>query len=472
MDILEHILSSSRIVSLLKKMSLGALIVTSAFAFVSCGNSGKTEKNEVVLKNLTTKEVQKDLKDTSWIAVDTRLSDSYNGWILNGEERGGHIPNSEDFSANWINFNSKDKKEKEAKLEEALKTKGITQDKNIILYDANGKDSKVVAKYLSNKGYKNLYSYDIKEWAKDESLPLNKYDDYDLIVPAKILKEVIDGKKPETFENAKDIKVFEASWGDENQSYGKGHVPTSVHINTDIIEPPTQNPPQWRLANADKLTAFAKEFGINKDDTIILTGAEQMAAYRVASVLKYMGVKDVRVLNGGDGAWTSAGYELETKVNPKKLGNGFGEKIPADPSVMTTIPELKEDLKKSDFTLVDNRTWDEYIGKISGYSYHDKKGRIPGAVFAYAGTHGSTSLDYYRNVDNTMRNGYEIEKMWEKQGINLKNHLAFMCGSGWRAAEVYYYANVMGLKNTSIYSDGWIGWSDEGLPSETGDPTK
>lgn len=226
------------------------------------------------------------------------------------------------------------------------------------------------------------------------------------------------------------------------------------------------------LADDKILTQFASDYGINKDDTIILTGAEQMAAYRLASVLKYMGVKDVRVLNGGDGAWTSAGYELETKINPKTPGVDFGATIPADPEVITTIPELKEDLKKSDFTLVDNRTWDEYIGKISGYSYHDKKGRIEGAVFGYAGENGPTSLEYYRNVDNTMRNGYEIEKMWEDQGINLKNHLAFMCGSGWRAAEVYTYANVMGLKNTSIYSDGWIGWSNGGNPSITGDPTK
>ncbi len=57
-----------------------------------------------------------------------------------------------------------------------------------------------------------------------------------------------------------------------------------------------------------------------------------------------------------------------------------------------------------------------------------------------------------------MRNGYEIEKMWEDQGINLKNHLAFMCGSGWRAAEVYTYANVMGLK-IHLYTvmDGLVG---------------
>lgn len=450
--------------SLLKKLTLGLMAVSTTLTFMACSGNKSNETNTSI-KSLSTKEVQENLKDNSWIAVDTRLSDSYNGWILYDEARGGHIPNAEDFSANWIKVDAKDK---ENKLDEALKTKGITTDKKIILYDANGEDSKVVADYLSKKGYKNLYSYDIKEWASDKDLPLEKYEDYSLIVPAKILKEVIDGNKPETFENAKNIKVLEASWGDENQTYGKGHVPTSVHINTDTIEPP----PTWMLADDKTLTQFASDYGINKDDTIILTGAEQMAAYRLASVLKYMGVKDVRVLNGGDGAWTSAGYELETKVNPKTPGVDFGATIPADPEVITTIPELKEELKKSDFTLVDNRTWDEYIGKISGYSYHDKKGRIEGAVFGYAGENGPTSLEYYRNVDNTMRNGYEIEKMWEDQGINLKNHLAFMCGSGWRAAEVYTYANVMGLKNTSIYSDGWIGWSNGGNPSITGEPTK
>ena len=449
--------------SLLKKLTLGLMVVSTTVTFMACSGNKSNETNTSI-KSLNTKEVQENLKDNSWIAVDTRLSDSYNGWILYDEARGGHIPNAEDFSANWIKVDAKDK---ENKLDEALKTKGITTDKNIILYDANGEDSKVVADYLSKKGYKNLYSYDIKEWASDKDLPLEKYEDYSLIVPAKILKEVIDGNKPETFENAKNIKVLEASWGDENQTYGKGHVPTSVHINTDTIEPP----PTWMLADDKTLTQFASDYGINKDDTIILTGAEQMAAYRLASVLKYMGVKDVRVLNGGDGAWISAGYELETKVNPKTPGGDFGATIPADPEVIT-IPELKEDLKKSDFTLVDNRTWDEYIGKISGYSYHDKKGRIEGAVFGYAGENGPTSLEYYRNVDNTMRNGYEIEKMWEDQGINLKNHLVFMCGSGWRAAEVYTYANVIGLKNTSIYSDGWIGWSNGGNPSITGDPTK
>ena len=37
--------------------------------------------------------------------------------------------------------------------------------------------------------------------------------------------------------------------------------------------------------------------------------------------------------------------------------------------------------------------------------------------------------------------------------------VSFMCGSGWRAAEVLSYAHVMGLEDTSMYSNGWIEWS-------------
>ena len=43
------------------------------------------------------------------------------------------------------------------------------------------------------------------------------------------------------------------------------------------------------------------------------------------------------------------------------------------------------------------------------------------------------------------------------------------CG-GWRVSEILWYARVMGLNDTSIYSDGWIAWSDEGRPFVTGEP--
>ena len=447
-----------------KKASLLSALVLTMALFAGCSNEKENQKvADIEVKTIATKELQDKLSDDSWVVVDTRINDAFNGWKLDEVERGGHIKGAVDFSANWLTVDSKDK---EKTLDKALETKGIEKDKNIVLYDANGKDAKEVANYLSEKGYKNLYTYNVADWAKDESLPMESYENYEMIVPATIVNDILDGKKPETFENSKNIKIVEASWGEESEAYSKGHVPTSVHINTDTVEPP----PQWMLASDEELAKFANDYGFTKDDTVIVTGPDVMASYRVAVVLRYIGINDVRVLNGGNNAWTSAGYELETKSNKPVAGNDFGATIPANPDLIDTQAELKEMLKDSNNVLVDNRSWDEYIGKISGYSYHDKKGRIPGAVYGYAGT-SATTLEDYRNIDNTMRNADEIKALWKDAGIDTNKHLMFMCGSGWRAAEVLTYANVMGFDNTSLYSDGGIGWSnDTSNPTETGEP--
>ena len=447
-----------------KKASLLSALVLTMALFAGCSNEKENQKvADIEVKTIATKELQDKLSDDSWVVVDTRINDAFNGWKLDEVERGGHIKGAVDFSANWLTVDSKDK---EKTLDKALETKGIEKDKNIVLYDANGKDAKEVANYLSEKGYKNLYTYNVADWAKDESLPMESYENYEMIVPATIVNDILDGKKPETFENSKNIKIVEASWGEESEAYSKGHVPTSVHINTDTVEPP----PQWMLASDEELAKFANDYGFTKDDTVIVTGPDVMASYRVAVVLRYIGINDVRVLNGGNNAWTSAGYELETKSNKPVAGNDFGATIPANPDLIDTQAELKEMLKDSNNVLVDNRSWDEYIGKISGYSYHDKKGRIPGAVYGYAGT-SATTLEDYRNIDNTMRNADEIKALLKDAGIDTNKHLMFMCGSGWRAAEVLTYANVMGFDNTSLYSDGWIGWSnDTSNPTETGEP--
>ena len=447
-----------------KKASLLSALVLTMALFAGCSNEKENQKvADIEVKTIATKELQDKLSDDSWVVVDTRINDAFNGWKLDEVERGGHIKGAVDFSANWLTVDSKDK---EKTLDKVLETKGIEKDKNIVLYDSNGKDAKEVANYLSEKGYKNLYTYNVADWAKDESLPMESYENYEMIVPATIVNDILDGNKPETFENSKNIKIVEASWGEESEAYSKGHVPTSVHINTDTVEPP----PQWMLASDEELAKFANDYGFTKDDTVIVTGPDVMASYRVAVVLRYIGINDVRVLNGGNNAWTSAGYELETKSNKPVAGNDFGATIPANPDLIDTQAELKEMLKDSNNVLVDNRSWDEYIGKISGYSYHDKKGRIPGAVYGYAGT-SATTLEDYRNIDNTMRNADEIKALWKDAGIDTNKHLMFMCGSGWRAAEVLTYANVMGFDNTSLYSDGWIGWSnDTSNPTETGEP--
>lgn len=419
-----------------------ALIVTLSlmmviFGLVGCSNDDKKQEVNSDSKSeyniADTQKVEDALKDESWVVVDTRLNDAFNGWKLDGISRGGRIKGAVDFSANWLNVEVDEKKvNKEEVLNEALEIKGITKDKNIVLYDANGKDSKEVATYLKEKGFNNLYLYDVNKWADDDKLPMEKYENYKLVVPAVVVKDVIDGKKPETFENAKNIKIVEGSWGEEKTSYAKGHIPTSFHINTDEIEPPTtEEPMMWMLADDETLKSVALKYGFTKDDTVIVTGEEPLGAYRVATVLRYIGINDVRVLNGGTMAWTMAGYELETTSNKATPVQDFGGVIPGNPDVIDTMEETRAGLKTPDkFTLLDNRTWDEHIGKSSGYSYHKKMGRVPGSVFGYAGKTDSYALDYYRNIDKTMRNANEFVALWKEQGIDTTKHLSFMCVPG------------------------------------------
>ncbi|WP_242960555.1 rhodanese-like domain-containing protein [Flavonifractor sp. An92] len=423
----------------------------------------------------TTADVQAALEDENSVVVDARINSAYIGWTLEGVARGGHIPGATDFSARWLTSTYSDTENLEGETREQvlaqyLVDKGIDSSKKVIVYDANGTDAQAVADYFASQGVTDLSLYDVNEWANDESLEMESYPNYSLLVPAENVKALIDGETPETFESGVEYKFFDVAWGEVDQSgYLDGHVPGAVHVNTDWFEPEET---LWMLADDDALLALMLKLGITAEDHIVVTGPEPMAACRFAVILKYMGVEDVRVMTGGLVEWSDLGYELATDNVEAVPVDSFGVDTPANPDWIDTIEEVQEMLGQPGFTLVDNRTWQEFIGETTGYSYHDKAGRIPGALFGYAGKVSSSSVSYYRNIDKTMRNADEILAMWESCLIDPENnHLSFMCGSGWRAAEILWYARVMGYENTSLYSDGWIGWSNAGLPTETGDPT-
>ncbi len=449
------------------KFLLSAILILSLM-FSGCAapvQPATPEPAQEDYKVFTTVEMKATLEKTDWVIVDTRQNDAFNGWKLDGVERGGHIKGATDFSALWL-----DVKEDTAaaRLDESLKTKGITPEKNIVLYDANGTDAKKVADFLKGKGYANLNLYDVNEWAKDSSLELVSYANYKTIVPAQWIKDVMDGKNPETFTGG-DVKIFEVSWGDESTSYVNGHIPGAVHINTDEEE----KPPLWSLNSDEELIQFAENNGITLDSTVILEGADPMASYRVAAILKYLGVKDVRVLNGGFASWVRAGYEVETASHPKVPVADFGAKEPQNKGYIIGIDGAKAILADKDNSiLVDIRSWDEHTGKITGYSDLQYKGRPAGAVWGQAGS-DPNHLEMFRNVDNTMRNADEILAMWAEQGITPDKNLSFFCGSGWRAAEVEVFAETMGLQKFSMYANGWYEWSaDPKNPVELGEPQK
>ncbi len=394
----------------------------------------------ILFASVTTDELVKKLDDTSIAILDTRSEDSYNGWILYNEARSGHIKNAKPFPLLWTNLLNKD-----SKIINDLKNK-----KEIILYGAEKSDTKKVYDFLEKYGLENIdiYENEINEYAKNSSLPMESLPRYEKLVPASYIKSLLDKKE--------DFKLFEVSWG-KGKEYKKAHIPSSIHINTDEVE----SGPIWNYKSKEDLYKFVLNFGISKNSKVILYGADTMAASRVAIALMAAGVEDVRVLNGGFKAWIDSGYEIEEGNNEAKAISSFGGDFFTKAYLIKNTKDAEYILKNKEASLISVRSYDEFIGKTSGYSYIKPIGHIKDAIWGNSGS-DAYHLENYRSVSNKMLNASDLKKFWSDLGIDTRKHLSFYCGTGWRGAEVLFYAYVMGLDNTSLYDGGWLEWSLDG----------
>ena len=290
------------------------------------------------------------------------------------------------------------------------------------------------------------------EEKKEEAKDLAEVKTETVYVGPEYVKELMD--------SGEDVVVLEAAWGkvEQDEAYNKAHIPRAFHVNTDDIE----EEETWNFRTPEEIGKLLKSYGITKDTKVVTYGnsPENAADDRLATVLLWAGVEDVKNLSGGIDAWTKAGYETETKVNqPVATDKDFGVKIPAHPEYILSIDEVKEKQKDDPkFKLVSIRSKDEFLGKTSGYSYIDRAGEPLGAVWGHDTDDGS-----YNNPDGSIVSLEKLESYLGESGVSLeKNDVAFYCGTGWRASVPFLIAHENGYKNAYLYDGGWYVWQMDG----------
>lgn len=91
--------------------------------------------------------------------------------------------------------------------------------------------------------------------------------------------------------------------------------------------------------------------------------------------------------------------------------------------------------QQPDGVLVSIHTWNEFIGKTSGYSYIEAIGDIPGAHWRRPGNDDAgNSMSEFHNADGTMKPPDEICGFWMEDGFQCSQQTAFYWGTGWRAS--------------------------------------
>jgi len=422
-------------------------------------------------------ELRQRRDDPVLTIVDVRPLPAYSGWRRSGEARGGHIPGAVAFPSAWLT--SVDDRE----VERLLDMKGIVPSREVVMYGDEAEGVSAVRARLMDLGHSGIRTYEPgwAEWAADATLAVEGLPNYDKLVHTGWLREVLDGGRPEAAPAGRFL-LFHVNFG-VPEEYEEGHLPGALYLDTNLLE----SSDDWNRRSPEELETALCALGITHDTTVILYGrdtegdanekwpgrrAGQIAAARAAMILHYCGVDDVRILDGGYDWWVRAGNPLEAVTREPTPVSSFGVQIPLRPETIVDIDEAKQILADQEkAALVSVRTWNEQIGKVSGYNYIDPAGRIAGDVWGNCGS-DAYHMQHYRNVDNTMRAYPEIAANWEEAGITADKRVAFYCGTGWRASETWFYAYLMGWQRPAVYDGGWYEWSQDPInnPIETGDP--
>lgn len=286
------------------------------------------------------------------------------------------------------------------------------------------------------------------------------------------VKSVIDGEQPESA----DYIILEVSYpmtAEESPTYSEGHIPGAVHASIMEVEDATGDEAgAYNLLAAEEIRDYALAHGITKDTVVIMYGNDISGTARQAYGYLYIGVENVKILNGSLEAWNAAGYELETEANEGTPATDFGVEVPAHPEYWVSVEDALDRVQNDEnFKLVSIRAEKEWLGETSGYDYMDKAGEPEGAVWG-KGCDTAFDVNGFCNEDGTVKELADIlATEWEDVDFTMDNDLAFYCGTGWRATVPFLVMYQEGYDNVSVYDGGWYQWMmKDDYPVQVGDP--
>ena len=277
------------------------------------------------MSTITTTELRDRLDRPDLTIVDVRTLAAYNGWRRNGEARGGHLPGAVSFPVAWLEAVD------DAEVERLLATKGVTGGNEVVVVGDGDVDAEAVASRIRGLGVASVRTLEggAGTWAADPSLPLERLPKYTQLVHIPWLRDALAGERPEAPPN-EDFLLFHVNFG-VPEEYAEGHIPGAHYLDTNWLE----DPADWNRRSPEAITSALESLGITRDTTVVVYGrdtegqanekwpgrrAGQIAATRALMIMRYAGVDDVRLLDGGYDWWVQEGNPVETVDRPADAG--------------------------------------------------------------------------------------------------------------------------------------------------------
>lgn len=243
---------------------------------------------------------------------------------------------------------------------------------------------------------------------------------------------------------------------DGHRAYGLGHIPGALYVDLEHDLSAAASPESGRhpLPDIEDLQAAARRWGIDDGDPVVVyDDSGGTSAARAWWLLRWGGVADVRILDGGLQAWVGTGGLLEdgdVRVAP-------GGVVLTPGHMPTTDADGAADLP-SHGVLIDARAGERYRGEAEPVD--PRAGHVPGAVNA------PTAQNL--RPDQTLKAESELVESFAAVGVEPETEVAVYCGSGVTAAHEIAVLETIGV-HAALYPGSWSQWSaDTARPVATG----
>lgn len=238
------------------------------------------------------------------------------------------------------------------------------------------------------------------------------------------------------------------------EAFAEGHLRGAVHLDlwgVSLIDT-SDAPLRAFMWIVDHLFALR---GVTSDRGVVVYEKDSgIRAARAFWFLEYLGHGDVRLLDGGINAWTSAGMATTTDVITPTPSAWQGR---PDSTKLASWQDVRQRLGDAAVALVDTRSDAEYFGELVRAK---RGGAIPGAV----------NIEWKQNLrpDGTFKSREELASMYGAAGVHPDREVVTYCQGGYRAAHTYLALRLLGYPRVRNYTGSWKEWGDrEDLPIET-----
>lgn len=228
--------------------------------------------------------------------------------------------------------------------------------------------------------------------------------------------------------------------------YKKVHIINAVNVDHKALY--NNAPVKSVLKPAVEIAKILGSKGVSENKNIVIydDGTGKYSG-RLYWILKYMGAKNVKILNGHIDAWKAARKpvtRMPSKIKSVTFTANVNKEMNVDMAYVSKV------VSNPNFVLVDVRSPEEYNGtKVSKI----RKGTIPGAV----------NLEYKHviNAKKMLKSKEELAKLFKSKGITANKEIILFCETSVRAGIVHLaLTSVLDYPNVKVYDGAYYEWQN------------